>query len=225
MTTDGLKETQDKPSEKPEETSEKETETFTKEQLDEARTRGKSDGLSESGRLKKAKEASDKIAERAIARLEKFEKDQEDEELRRAEGDEKKISAINERRIRRQAETDLANKSTELEELTEKLRQAEEISGQYTKEQNAREIAARLDVDPKKLVKLSKYTDGSKEAIEELASELPKKGESKSLKPDSSKTIGGKDWKRVQEAYIKNPNDPQNTPRYLEMRAKRKGEI
>ncbi len=212
------KDTQDESSEDTKGTSEKETETFTKKQLVEARTQGKSDGLSESGRLKKAKEASDKIAERAIARLEKFEKDQEDDELRRAEGDEKQLSAIKERQIRRQAESNLANKNTELEELTEKLRQAEDISGQYTKEQNAREIATRLEVDPKRLVKLAKLTDGSKEAIEELASELPKKGETKSLKVDSSKTIGGKDWERVRDAYIKNPNDSQNTERYEEMR-------
>ncbi len=209
---------QDNTSADEKETSEKETETFTKKQLDEARIQGKSDGLSESGRLRKAKEASDKIAERAIARMEKFEKQIEDDELSRAEGDEKKISAINERRIRRQAETDLANKNTEVDELNEKLRQAEEISGQYTKEQNAREIATRLDVDSKRLVKLAKLTDGSKEAIEELASELPKKGETKSLKADSSKTIGGKDWERVRDAYIKNPNDAQNTERYEEMR-------
>ncbi len=210
------KDTQDESSEDTKGTSE--TETFTKKQLDDARVQGKSDGLSESGRLKKAKEASDKIAERAIARLEKFEKDQEDDELRRAEGDEKQLSAIKERQIRRQAESNLANKNTELEELTEKLRQAEDISGQYTKEQNAREIATRLEVDPKRLVKLAKLTDGSKEAIEELASELPKKGETKSLRVDSSKTIGGKDWERVRDAYIKNPNDSQNTERYEEMR-------
>ena len=215
---DETKDTQYEASEDTKGTSEKETETFTKKQLVEARTQGKSDGLSESGRLKKAKEASDKIAERAIARLEKFEKDQEDDELRRAEGDEKQLSAIKERQIRRQAESNLANKNTELEELTEKLRQAEDISGQYTKEQNAREIATRLDVDSKRLVKLAKLTDGSKEAIEELASELPKKGETKSLKVDSSKTIGGKDWERVRDAYIKNPNDSQNTERYEEMR-------
>ncbi len=215
---DETKDTQDESSEDTRGTSEKETETFTQKQLDDARTQGKSDGLSESGRLRKAKEASDKIAERAIARMEKFEKQMEDDELSRAQGDEKKISAINERRIRRQAENDLATKNTELEDLTEKLKQAEDISGQYTKEQNAREIATRLDVDQKKLVKLSKYTDGSKEAIEELASELPKKGDTKTLKADSNKTIGGKDWERVRDGFIKNPNDVQNTERYNEMR-------
>jgi len=216
---------QDESSADEKETSEKETETFNQKQLDEARQQGKSDGLTESGRLRKAKEASDKIAERAIVRLEKFEKQMEDDELSRAEGDEKKISAINERRIRRQTENELASKNTELEDLTEKLRQAEEISGQYTKELNAREIATRLEVDPKKLAKLSKYTDGSVEAIEELAKELPKKGDTKPLKADSNKTIGGKAWEQVRDAYIKNPNDPQNTPRYMEMRAKREGKI
>ncbi len=218
MTTDGTDNKQDDTSAEEKGTSDKETETFTKEQLDDARTRGKSDGLSESGRLKKAKEASDKIAERAITRLEKFEKEMEDEELRRAEGDEKKVSAINERRIRRQAETDLATMTQERDEEKEKRQQAEDIISESTKERKAREIATRLEVDPKKLIKLSKYTDGSDEAIEDIAKELPKKGETKSLKIDSGKTIGGKDWERVRDAYIKNPNDKQNTERYLEMR-------
>jgi len=56
------------------------------------------------------------------------------------------------------------------------------------KEQNALEIANRFGVDAKSLVK---FTDGSPEAMEELAKALPKKEETKTLTPDSGKTIGG----------------------------------
>ncbi len=59
-------------------------------------------------------------------------------------------------------------------------------------EQTARSIATKAEVDEKKLIQLaSKYTDGSKEAIEELAKELPKKGIVPDLKVDSGKGSGG----------------------------------
>ena len=71
------------------------------------------------------------------------------------------------------------------------MKAANAEKAEATKERNAREIASRLSVNANLLAKLAKSTDGSTEAIEEIAKELPKKGEDKTLKADSGKTIGG----------------------------------
>lgn len=172
------------------ETSETEPETFTREQVVERERKVRSDALSELGRLKKANESFAKANTKIQERMDRMIREQEDEELARAEGEPEKLSAIKERQAKRRVESKLADTERERDEEKEKRQQAEDIIGESTKEQNAREIAARLGVDAKRLIKLSKHTDGSKEVMEEIAQELPKKGEKTTLKPDSSKTSG-----------------------------------
>ena len=182
---------QDNPSGDTPGTSEKEPESFTKEEKEEAERKARSDALSEVGRLKKAADAAQKAAKAANERIEQMVKDQEDAELKAAAGDEERTSAVKERQLRRQAESKLAETERERDEKDEELKTANEEKVEATKERKAREIASRLGVSEKLLVKLAKSTDGSIEAIEEIAKELPKKGETPALKVDSGKTIGG----------------------------------
>ena len=210
---------QDKETSEQTETTSKDTETFTKEQLAEAKLQGKSDGLAEVGRLKKENERLVSASQKLNTRVDNILREQEDAELKAAEGNTEQLSAIRERQARRVKESELDSRTQERDELQEKLTGYERTEAEHTKEQTAREVATRLEVDGKRLSNLAKFTDGSTAAIEEIARDLPKKTEPKDLKIDSNKTIGGKDWERVQETYIKNPEDRQNTTRYLEMRA------
>ena len=191
MELDETKETQDESSESTETTSGENEETFTKGQLEEAGRKGKSDALAEVGRLKKATENAIKAAQAAETRVDQMIKDQEDAELKSAAGDEERMSAIKERSLRRKAESDLTQLKSELDTKNEELDTANAEKAENTKERNARDAASRLGVDSKMLVKLAKFTDGSTEAIEDVAKELPKKDGGKSLKVDSGKTTGG----------------------------------
>ncbi len=188
---DESKDTQDNTSEDTKGTSEKEPETFTKEEMAEATRKTKSDALAEVGRLKKSTDTAIKAAQAATGRLDQMIKDQEDEELKAAAGNTEQLSAIKERQMRRLIESKLATVETERDEKDEELKLANADKAEVTKERNAREIATRLSVSPSLLAKLAKSTDGSIEAIEEIANELPKKGETPTLKVDSGKTSGG----------------------------------
>ena len=207
-----------KTSVKKEETSGDKTETFTKEQLEEAKRNAKSDGLAEVGRLKTENQKLVTNQQKLNVRIDKFYKDQDEAELEANRDKPDQLSAIKERQSRRTAESDLDSVTQERDELKEKQRGYDELEAKSKKEKVAIEVASRLDVDVKRLTKLAEFTDGSTEVIEEIASELPKKGDKKELYPDSGKTIGGRDWERVQEAFIKNPDDKKNKERYLEMR-------
>ncbi len=173
------------------ETSKQDPESFTKEQRDEDVRKAKSDALAEVGRHKKAAEDAIKALKATNTRIDQMLKDQEDAELEDAKGDTEKLSAVKERQGRRRAEAELAKVTQERDEKDEKIKQQDEKEAESTKERNAREIASRLDVDANRLAKLAKFTDGSTEAIEEIANDLPKKGEAKTLKVDSGKTTGG----------------------------------
>ena len=196
MELDETKETQDESSEDAKGTSDENEETFTKEQLEEAGRKGKSDALAEAGRMKKTTENAIKAAQAAETRIDQMIKDQEDAELKSAAGDEEKLSAIKERQLRRVAESNLAKMTSDLNEKTEELATANVEKAENAKERNARDAATRLGVDGKLLVKLAKFTDGTIEAIEEIAKSLPTKEEKKVLKVDSGKTIGGGSGKK-----------------------------
>ena len=161
-------------------------ETFTEEQVKERETKARSDALAEVGRLKKATEDAIKAATRANERIVQMLKDQEDAELEANRDDVEKISAIKERQARRRVESELVETRQKLEDEQAKTTEAQKAEAEHTKERNAREVATRLGVDAKTLIK---FTDGSVEAMEDLAKSLPKKGEP--LKPDSGKTTGG----------------------------------
>ena len=181
-------ERQDNPSAEQEDTSGKEPETFTREQVEEEKRKAKSDALADIGRIKKSADTAIKAVQAAEERINRMLKEQEEAELETARDEPDKLTVIRERHARREAETKLAQIEQELEEERAKTAEAQEAEAESTKERNAREIASRLGVDAKTLMK---FTDGSTEAMEELARVLPGKGETTTLKPDSGKTIGG----------------------------------
>lgn len=186
---DEPKETQDvATSEDTKETSKTEPETFTEEQVVEREHKASSDSKSELGRALKANENLLKTNKGLTDRIERVIKDHDDDELARAEGDNEKLSAIKERQARRKVESELAETKSELDGEKAKTAEAEEVGAKHTKERNAREVATRLGVDAKTLLK---FTDGSVGAMEDLAKSLPKKGEPKTIIPDSGKTTGG----------------------------------
>jgi len=171
-----------------EDTSKTEPETFTKEQVEEREHKVRSDALAEVGRYRVATEKAVKSANAAETRLTQFIKNQEEAELAAAGDDSEKQTTIRERQGRRTAETELAKTKQELDDEKAKTTEAQEVEAKHTKERNAREVATRLQVDAKTLIE---FTDGSVEAMEKLAKVLPKKGEAKTLTPDSGKTTGG----------------------------------
>ncbi len=164
------------------------TQTFTLEQVTERERNAKSDALAETGRLRVANEAAIKVAQKAQERIDRMIRDQDDAELEAHKDEPERISAIRERQQRRIVESKLADTESELEVERTKTKEAQEVGVKHTKEQNAREVASRLNVNVQTLLK---FTDGSKGAMEDLAKSLPKVGEKTPLIPDSGKTTGG----------------------------------
>ena len=204
---DETKETQDvNTSEDTKGTSGQEPETFTKEDMEAVRT-SNSNALADVGRLKKTVESNQRIAKEATGRLNQMVKDWEDAELKTAGGDTEQVNAIKERQLRRRTESKLAEVELELGEKADELKLANAEKVESTKERNAREIASRLGVNANLLAKLAKSTDGSTEAIEEIAKELPKKGETKSLKVDSGKTSGSKGELTIEQVKKMSPEE------------------
>jgi hypothetical protein len=178
--------------------------------------------MADVGRQKKAAEDAMRTAQAAQERLNKLLKDQEQAELEAAKDNPEKLSALQERQKRRQIESELETARTELNDKNTRLTQYESREAESARETKAREIAARLSVDATELVTLSKYTNGTPEAIEEIAKRLPKGQTRPPLKPDSNTHIGGgATWEEVRAAYIKDPRSPAIRERYLQMRKER----
>ncbi len=189
---DEPKEPQDEPtSEGTEDTSEKEPITFTQKELEEATRKARSDVLAEAGRYKAESERALKAAQAAQKRLDDMQRVQDEADLETHRDEPEKLSAIKERIARRKAESDLEEAMQKLNEKDEKLKELEGKEAESTKERNAREIAARLGIDANRLAKLARFTDGTTEAIEDIAKDLPKLQEKKPLTTDSGKTKGG----------------------------------
>jgi len=220
---DDLNENQDvNTSGKQEGTSKKEPETFTKEQYDEGQRKAKSDALADIGRYKKSADDSIRAAQAAEERINRMLKEQEDAELDANRDDADKLGTIRERQARRKAESELDKMRQELEDEKAKTVEAQEADAKHTKEQNAREVASRLEVDAKVLLK---HTDGSKEAMEDLAKELLQKGEKKTLKTVTGETIGGgSSFEQIRDAMIKNPSNDAIMKRYIEAKKARDGQ-
>jgi len=219
MTLGEPNERQDNPSAEQEDTSSETLESFTKEQVEEQVRKAKSDALAEVGRLKKSSEDAIKAARAAEERINRMLKEQEEAELEAARDEPDKLTVIRERQARRQAEAKLAQIEQELSEKDKRIKLQEEKEAESTKERNAREIAARFEVDAKRLVKLAKFTDGSLEAIEDIAKDLPKKGETKTLTPDSGKTTGGGQIYKSEE-ILKTLDPSKMTPQEISDRVK-----
>ena len=186
-----------------------EPDKFTKEEVDKITAKIRSDTESALGRIRKeTSEAIRKATETTAARYQEIIKQREDEELLAAKDEPDRQAAIRERQQRRQAESKIAEKDTELNETKARLQEYVTKTSEITRDQTAQEVAKRLKVDPVKLAKLVKFTDGSATAIEEIASEMPKLNTPTSrnnFQPDSNETAGGtpKSVTQIQEDFIK----------------------
>ena len=194
-------------------------ETYSKEEVAKLVTEAKTSALADVGRLRTEAAKALTAATAAEERIKAIEKAREEAELDDAKDDPESTRRIRAEQKARKAEDELAKKNLELGEKTEKLSQLEGEKTEATKMQTAREIATRLSVDPDKLIKFAKLTDGSPEAIEDIAKDLPKLNPKLGFKPDSNRSLGGNlSWESVRDAYIKDPYNPAIRERYLEMK-------
>lgn len=176
--------------------------------------------LGEAGKVKAEGEKALKAGQAALDRIAKWEQEQVERELEAHKDDPAEIRRIRAEQKAKEVESKLATREQELSAEREKLKTFEVEKAEATKTQTIGAIAKRLDVDVEKLIKLSKHTDGSPEAIEEIAKELPKVNPKKPLRPDSNRSIGGNlTWEQVRSAFIQDPYDPVVKERYMEMRA------
>ena len=144
--------------------------------------------------------ASDRVKD-AEGRLSQWGKDREEAEVAAAGDDKDALSRVRARQEQRETKAELAAVKKELDAEREKAKEASAQAQEIDRTTRAAEIAVRHNVDFNPLVK---FTDGSVEAMEELAKNLPKKGEViPPLKSDSGKTTGGEKTaeQRLKERY------------------------
>ena len=126
----------------------------------------------------------------ALERTKLIRKEQDEAELKAAEGDKEQLSAVKEMQKRRMVETELDEAKLKLNQRDEELSQVKKDSEEATKTQTAQKIATRLGIDADRLIKLSKFTDGSAESMEGIAQELPKKEVRAQVVTDSGVNTG-----------------------------------
>ena len=209
MTTDGTKEGQNPsgnpqdPSVEPKGTSTA-PETLTRESVDAEKAKAVQDALSAAGRdAKTITEKSDEAqrildaAQTTRANLqavqERLQAERDEASREAVSQDPEALKSVNERIRQEHEATKLANRKAELDEKEakhkERLEKAEKSEGREAALKNAQSVATKHNVDAESLIK---FTDGSVEAMEELAPNLPKVGEKKPpLKTDTGGTIGG----------------------------------
>jgi len=161
-------------------TSKQTPETFTKE----TEKKAVSDALARAGRDAKTLTEERQRVEKLLA---DFRKERDEAELKSADGDPDAEKAIKARQALANKEAELADKERKLDEEKASIKDRLEGAEQVTKELSARDIASKYGVDAEPLIK---FTDGSSEAMEELAQSLPRKA-STPLKVDSGETVGG----------------------------------
>ena len=144
--------------------------------------------FAEVGRYRVESEKAVKAANAALDRLNRYIKTQEEAEDERYRDDPDKLTELRKERKDRDRATELDKKEQELNEREKGLKPSEEKAT----EDKAKEVATKYEVDVKTLIK---FTDGSPEAMEELAQSLSRKDRRQALKLDSSRTIGGMDWR------------------------------
>jgi len=185
----------------------------TSEVIKAAENKARSDALADANRslaeAKMHRTAGEAAEKRVTQMLKDYEEDIRD--------DPDKLTAFRARLAKATADAELARTVQELDGANERLRQIDEEKAQFTREQRSREIATRLGVDPKKLIKLAKFTDGTSEAIEDIAKDLVNPSES--LNPDSNRATGGnQSEKQIREAYRNNPDNSTAKADYLAWR-------
>ena len=169
-------------------TSEQTTKTFT----EETQAKAVSDALAKAGRtakeLTQLGESTKADRKQLTDDRVQWRKEKDEEKLESIRDDPDALKDWTKSKALRDEKAELDRRERELKVSEEKHAEALKGVVESTKERNAREIATRLNVDSEPLMK---FTDGSTEAMEDLAKSLPKKGETKTLTPDSGKTIGG----------------------------------
>lgn len=167
-----------------------EPETFSKEQMEAERSKARSDALAELGRYKKSAEQAIESASKAQQRLEQYIRDQEEQELESAKDEPEKTKTLRANQELRRKNAELAKAQQEKKDLEDELTTIKGQQAESTKERKAREIATQYGVDASRVIDLAKFTDGSPEAIEAIASSLPKKQKEPQLKPDTGGQVG-----------------------------------
>ena len=195
------------------------TGTSLEQQIKAAELKGKSDALADVNRTLAESSKSRKAAEAAEQRVTQMLKDYE-ETIR---DDPDKLNEWRGKQAKTKADADLARMQQELDEAKQRLSQVDNEKTETIKQQKAREIAGRLNVDAGNLIKLAKFTDGTPEAIEDIAKSLPKIVPENPLSPDSNRGSGSSaSDQRIRDAFIANPEKPQVKADYLALR-RRKG--
>jgi len=194
--------------------------TFSQDEVDKAVRDARSAALADVGRLQKESSNALKAAQAAQERVNQMVKEQEARELEEAKDDPDRLSIVTERQKRRALESELGKVRLDLQEKETTLQQLQSETTETKRTRLVEQTASRFKVDVSRLAKLAKYTEGSIEAIEDLAKELSAQPV---LKPDSGGAIGGAgSWEEVRSAYIKDPRNPEIKRRYLEMRSQRR---
>ncbi|KKL74086.1 hypothetical protein LCGC14_2068410 [marine sediment metagenome] len=170
----------------------KEDPQFDQAHVDKAVLDAKTAALADVGRFQREAQTAVKAAEAALERTKKIRKEQDEAEIKAAEGDSEQLSAVKERQRRRDVESELDEVTLKLNQRDDKITQLETSGAEATKVQTARDVATRLGVDADSLIRLTKFTDGSVESIEELARELPKKTVRPKVVTDSNVETEGK---------------------------------
>ena len=178
---------------------EKETpkeQTYTQAQLDahgeERAQQARSSALADVGRIQKEAANARKAIEASDSRINRWKVELEEAEDKAAAGDTEQMSALKERKLRRDAVDELDKLKLKLNDSDEELSQIKSASAEATTAQTAREIATRLNVDADKRIDAAKFTDGSKEAMDALANLQKKKQEIRPpTKTDSGADTGG----------------------------------
>ena len=166
--------------------------TYSKEEVAKLVTEARTSALADVGRLRAEATKALTAATQAQERLNAMEQARIDEELETHRDEPAEIKRIRAEQAKKRSDAELANIREELREKNEKLAQLETEKTESSKQQIAREIAARLNVDPEKLIKFAKLTDGSAEAIGEIAQDMPKVTPRRpGLTSDSNRGSGG----------------------------------
>ena len=196
-------------------TSSQDKGTSLEQQVRAAELKGKSDALADVNRTLAESTKARKAAEAAEQRVTQMLKDYEET----IKDDPDKLNELRGRQAKTKADAELTRVAQELDEAKLRLSQVDNEKAETLKKQKAREIAGRLDVDADRLIKLAMFTDGTPEAIEDIAKDLPKNVPENPLTPDSNRGSGSSaSERRIRDAFIANPENPQVKADYLALR-------
>jgi DNA-binding MurR/RpiR family transcriptional regulator len=118
-----------------------------------------------------------------------MEKERQEAELEAAKDEPDKLAKIRLQQELKKRESDLAKAQDELNNATTKINELTSKDKEINLQTSVKEIAKKMGVSEVTLSKLAKFTDGTVEAIEELAKDLPK--QDTKLEPDDNRSHGG----------------------------------